>query len=393
LLLLATACLHRQAGVGPAEQAVAPRALDPLPRAVLVPAAGSLDVSQRMRALELLVLHAPEDELSGFGLRGLYDPSSYVRRRVTEALAQRLPSPAALQLLEQLVLRQDVDAYTRGMAGFSLGLAGHSSTMDALGAAWRAESAPWDRAPLALAAATMGDTEASAALSASLVEGAFPLETDFFLALGQSGLPELVPALLEARGLVEEELVLPIGVALLGLGAPGGEAIFREALGAELEELRLEALDYLILLEGPEVDGLLRKARAGGPELVRTYSDLILVGRGEAPLSVAIDATEVRDREQRCLSLDAIGRHLASAPTGSVPRRKERSAREISFQSLLHPEPAVRLCAARSLGLMARPEDRAVLEAELTSLSDEASAQAQQVELAGALLALGPASP
>ncbi len=362
--------------------------IPPLPAGVLDAAAGSLDVSLRLRALELLCLYAPGEQLLPYAQRGLYDPSPYVRRGVVEALARRLPEPTAKDLLLSLLERSDVDAYTRGRAGFLLARAGVVEAREPMARGWREANSSWDRAPLALAALMAGDDEAEQALSDALKDGSMPLETEFFVAVGLTGRESLAPALIEARELLEEELLLPVGVALLQFGLNEGKAVFESTFADGDALTQLEAIDYLAQLEGPKAAALIRKARGGGPAIVSTYADLVLVGRGELPLARAVEAADVRDREQQCLAFDAMAQHLQTVPPDDVPRRQLRAAREATKAALLHPEPAVRSCAARALGGVGTLADRAEISAMIGELSDEAPAEAQRLELAAALLAI-----
>lgn len=387
-LLLLVGCLHRGTSTTLEQAAVVQQHIPPLVHGVFDAAASSLDVSLRLRALELLCLYAPSDQLESYAQRGLYDPSPYVRRGVVEALARRLPEPGALQLLVALIGRPDVDAYTRGRAGFLLARTGVQQAREPLSAAWQEEGSSWDRAPLALAALMAGDDQAEAALAESLKDGAMPLETEFFVAVGQTGRQTLAPALIEARELLEEELLLPVGVALLELGLAEGEAVFRSTFADGDVLSQLEAIDYLAMLEGPRAQALLRKARGSDTAIVRTYADLVLVGRGELPLARAVEAADVRDREQQCLAFDAMAGHLRAVPVDQVPRRQARAAREAALAALQSPESAVRSCAARALGGVGTPADRADISALIGELSDEAPAEAQRLELAAALLSI-----
>jgi hypothetical protein len=387
-LLFLPACLHRGQATQVEQAIVQQQPIPPLARGVLEAAAGSLDVSLRLRALQQLCLYAPEAELSPYAQRGLYDPSPYVRRAVVEALARRLPEPAARDLLLPLLERGDVDAYTRGRAGFLLARAGVDGALEPMSRAWRDAGNSWDLAPLALAALMAGDEQAEAALAEALRDGSMPLETEFFVAVGQTGRTSLAPALIEARELLEEELLLPVAVALLELGLAEGETEFRRTFADGDVLFQLEAIDYLALLEGPRAQALLRRARSSDQDIVRTYAELVLVGRGEQPLSRAVEAAAVDDREQRCLALDAMAEHMRSVPVEQVPRRQARAARDVALEALLAPEPAVRVCAARALGGLGTAADRADISAMIGELDDEAPAEAQRLELAAALLAI-----
>ncbi len=387
LLALIPACAHR-GGALRTDPAAAPVAtLPPVPAAVLEASASSLDVSLRLRAIELLCSHSPAGELEGWAQRGLFDPSPYVRRAVVETLALRLDEPVARRLLLSVLEREDVDAYTRGRAGFLLVRAGVDEARAPMERAWRAAANSWDRAPLALAALQGGDDEAEQALAEALKDGAIPLETEFFVAIGQTGRRSLAPALVEARELLEEELLLPVGEALIQLGVAEGEQVFRETFADGDVLSQLEAIDYLAQLEGQRAVALLRKARGGSP-IVRSYAELVMVSRGDQPLAGAVAAAEVDDREQQCMAFEAMERHLSVVPPEDQPRRSLRAARDLALAGLADPEPMVRGCAARALGAVAGPADRPELAALIDELSGDDAAESLRLELAAALIAI-----
>ena len=388
-LLLLPACLHRGAATQ-VEQLSAPQQLTipPIAQSVLEAGAGSLDVSLRLRSLELLCLWAPPEQLGPYAQRAMYDPSPYVRRAVVDALARRLPDPAAEAQLLAVLERADVDAYTRGRAGFLLAKAGVAAAREPMSQAWQAADSSWERAPLALAALMAGDDAAEAALAEALSDGAMPLETEFFVAIGQTGRTGLASSLLEARELLEEELLLPVGVALLELGLAEGEAVFRATFADGDVLSQLEAIDYLAQLEGSRAQALLRRARSSGTAIVSTYADLVMVGRGDLPLARAIDAAAADDREQQCLAFEAMADHMQAVPAEQVPRRQSRAARELALTALHAPEPVVRSCAARALAGLGTPSDRADIAALIGELSDDGPAEAQRLELAATLVAI-----
>jgi hypothetical protein len=357
---------------------------------VLERGAASLDVTIRERSLALLVEHAPGEDLAAFARRGLFDPSRYVRRKVVDTLAARLPEQEAATLLCEALARADMDPFARAWAGAALVAQGDREAAAGLAEAWRAERNAWDRAPLALAAMVAGDPEAEAALAAALREGSVPLEPRLFLDLGRAGHSGLVPALREARLLVEEELLLPLGVALLLLGDPEGQDIVGGVLSGDDELAGMEAVDLLRDLEGPGAGALLARARGGRAGIVRTYADLVDVGRGQASVSGAVAAAQTDDPDQRCLAYEAIGEALGRLPRAEPLRRPERTAHDLVLQALDDAVPAFRACAARALGGVVREPDRALLEERLRQPAADADVEDLQVEVAGALLRLTP---
>ena len=343
------------------------------PLSVLEQGASSHDVSTRARALALLLEHG---DLERWAPRALYDPSPYVQRAAIDALSLR-PEPQALELIESLATRSDVEPYTRGQAGVALHRSGRIGARESLSEAWRAERLHWRRAPLALAAARMGDEEARAVLLEDLARGDYPMEMRFFLDLADSGFEELVPSLVEGSALLEEELQLPVAVALMGLGSNAGESRFREALNGDVEQ-RLEAIDFLVELDGESSDALLRKARRSGPEASQRYAELALIARGEGGLSPALEALDSMDRELRQQGVWALSCYLAS---GQATGRGERQALKRLREMVGDPEPVVVLAAVQGLGRAGEPADRALLAALWVEDSPSLS-----VEVAGAIL-------
>ena len=110
------------------------------PLEVLLQGAEHEDVTLRQQALYLLVKHSEEAGGGPYAARALYDPSPYVKRQGIRALLERWEEAPAQEALRGLVVREDVDAYTRGIAG--AGLAGHgdAEVLSVFEAAWR--SAP-----------------------------------------------------------------------------------------------------------------------------------------------------------------------------------------------------------------------------------------------------------
>ncbi|MBN1334485.1 MAG: HEAT repeat domain-containing protein [Deltaproteobacteria bacterium] len=363
----------------PGEGSIEAQASWEVPLGVLGAGAEDLDVEIRSKALACLVRRAPEPGGGTWTARALWDPSPYVRRAAIRALARRLEETEARDALASVVGRADVDPYTRGLAGTVLADAGDKRVAGVLSEAWRTASAPWQAAPLALAAARMGDPQAPAAVARALEGGEFPLEVSFFLSIGRSGLSGLAPALVEAAASVEEDLLLPVAAALVGLGAPEGEALFDQALSGS-EDQQMEALDILAFLPGDVARRLVRSAARGDGHPAR-YARLLRVGWQETSSKEAVRAAVDPDREIRSLAIQALGRALHSSS-------RDDRAHGALVQALSDPEPVVRLEAIRSLGRIGHPEDRDLFLPFLASGSGRPDLF--EIEAASAILCPGP---
>ena len=349
--------------------------VDPL--GVLNEGASASDVAPRAQALATLTRHAPAEEARSWALRGLFDPDDYTRGRVAAALIQRVDEPWARALLVELVGRADVDPYTRGPAALAVAKAADPGAKDALVRALAAVEEPWRRAPLNLALAVLGDVNALAELSAVLKGGDVPMRVDFIIACGAAGLP-LAEPLRDGLDRVEEEMVLPLAGALLLLGEPRGALAIRAALLDPSVERRLEAIDTLKLLPHEDAARLLKSARRGGPPASRHWATLVLVARGEAPLSEALNQLESEDRELRQQAAWAIGERLNR--DANPDRREARQARAALVNALGDHEDGVAVAAARALALCGTPEELPALSARLNDESIGA-----RVELAAAM--------
>lgn len=337
------------------------------PRAELEAAAESLDPAVRARALHLLV--RTTDALDTWVPRALYDPSAWVQRAAVDALMERPDGTAALV---SYVEREEADPIGRSLA--ALALPSGDVTLDA----WREATAPWDRLPLALAAWHHGDAEAEAAVEAALRTGELPLDLPLMDAIVQHGAESWLPALAEAQERAEPELGTALAAARLQLGDPKGEVELRRALSGDVHQ-QMEVLDRIATWEGAAP--LIRKAQAGGPDLVRTHAELLLTARtGQQPQRLAA-ALEHADREVRLLGIHAAAQALRHGP---ADRGLAKAAVEVLKQGVADPDPSVRAAAARALGNHGGPAHGDVLRPLLT---DEV--QQVRVEAAGALLGNG----
>lgn len=340
------------------------------PAATLEAAAADLDVSVRARALGLLIQASETTEV--WGARAIYDPSEWVQRAGIDALIGH-PDPGAVELIAGLTERTDASPYVRSHAAVSLVVSGR----DVPDLGWADRSKHWHRAPLALSAALQGDAAALSALQTDLAQGDFPLEIEFYLDLGQSGL-DVADALEASRARVEEELELPIAAAQLGLGDKRGEGHFKEALDSDDIERRLEAVDYLSELDGDAAGDLLKKAAVGNG-IVQDWATLALVARGDRGPEAALTALTLPDREARQQGVWALSHWMAQAESS----RSRKQAHKSLVAMLGDPEPVVVLAAIQGLGRAGELGDRAKL-AGFLSLED----RGLRVEAAGAILAI-----
>jgi HEAT repeat protein len=377
------ACAHPAAAPAPAAPPTASSivGLDRA-QATLERGARDLDVAIRCRALALLILTSPEPGGGPWGPRALWDPSAWVEKRGVEALSARIAEPETKALLRDLAKRQTADPYARGAAGMRLALAGDKTVLPELVTAYETEPQAWRAAPLALAAATMGDPGAMPVLDRALRAGELPLELGFVADIGHSRLQALVPALVEATTQVEEPLVLPLAAALVELGSPTGESIFHQALSSADPEERLEAIDFLVELQAPAAAPLLRRASHGGSDLVRQYAAFALLVQGEGSVAaVATAATDDPDREVRSLAVRCLGKALADG--AAMHARDQRIAHKALRQALADPEDVVLTEALQALAQTRDPDDLALVAGLL-----DAEALALQVEAAGAFLSI-----
>lgn len=356
------------------------------PGEILVDAASNPDPTPRARALHLLIAVAVEPGGGEWGARALGDPDPWVQRRGMDALAKRLPEPESARLLRDYALRTDSlsDPYVRGAAALRLAWAGQADEplRDAMSTAWRAEDAGWRQAPLALAAAVLGDDAAIEPLTAAISRGNVALEVEFVLDLGKSGLIALVPALREGGGWVEDELRLPYSVAQVALGDPSGEGALRKALSDADPEVRLEALDYLSRMHDPTSVALLRRARDHGTDLVRWYAALALAGRHAASSDLFERAMLDGDRDVRLLAV-RFAAEAASDPVGAPGRKAVRVARRVVKDGLADPDPEVRSTSLQAMATLGVDGEEDSVEAGLTDEYLDV-----RVEAAGTMLLL-----
>ena len=343
------------------------------PRAILEGAAASTDPTPRARALHWLLRSEPDD---AWMTVARFDASPWVQLAAVDALATRAdPDTASLR---PFVQQDDGDPMVRLAA--ALALPGpDEAAREASSAAWRASSAPWDRAPLALAAHVHGDAEAAAPLLAAVATGELPLDLRLVRALADEGPPGMSEALRQAQSHAPEELAVALAAAQLALGDDQGEAPLRDAMSDDAAQ-RMEGLDALMWIEHPAVDGLIRRARQGASPLVTWHADLLLAARRGSDSQRFSDAMQAADPEVRRLAIQLASYALTRS---SDSRRAAKDARRALLDGLTDDDAAVRGAAARAGGELRVLEGEAALEALLVDDSP-----AVRLEAAGALTAL-----
>jgi len=369
ILVVSTGCPKAPSALGDPTLPEAVEAVDAqAPQALLESASESLDPAVRARALHLLVLSS--DDVEGWGARALFDPSPWVQRGAIRALSTR--PEAGAPLLRGFVERDDTDPTARSLAALLL----PRGSVD-LTEAWATVAEPWDRLPLALAAWHHGDDDARPAVEAALRTGELPLDLDLMDAVALHGDASLLPSLADAQDRVEPELATAIAAVRMRLGDPKGEVELRRALGGDVYE-RMEVLDRIATWDDPAAEALIRKASSAGPDLARSYGELLLTARTGQHAQRLSEALQSVDRDVRLLGVEASAQALGHGP---ADRALARSAVEVLREATGDPDPAVRASAARALGAHGGPDHADLLQA---LLADEV--QQVRVEAAGALL-------
>lgn len=357
--------------------AIEPQGVD----AILDDAAAQLDPTPRARALHWRLRSG---DVATWAPRARLDPSPWVQTAAVDALATR--GPDGHDALRAQILAEGADPLVRLAAAMALpdDLA-DADEEAALADAWNARGAPWDRAPLALAAWSRSrDPDAAKALADAVATGELPLDPRFLTALGERGPSSLVDALATASDKADPQLRVLLAAARLRLGDDRAEADLREALAGEPTE-RMEALDALLLVDHPAVDGLVRRAGQGASELVQWHVELAEAVRDGDRSQAFLDALAHDDPEVRRLAVELAGPALAH---GGERRKAHRDVRRALVEALDDPDASVRARAARVAGSFGIEEAAPALT---PLLADEALAV--RIEAAGALTLLPEPAP
>ena len=320
------------------------------PVAMLAELAGAEEPSIRGRALELLIHIERGEQRILWGQRALRDPNGWVQHQGIDVLCQHVDNPKVAALIDTYLAREDdlADPYAQGMAGFVLVQRGRKETIEVVKQGWRSRrSKAWRAAPFALAAALGGDGDATEFLSGVLRRGEIALDVPFILNVGNSGMTDLLPALVEGAEWVEPEMTLPYATARIALGDPAGEGVLRKALTSDDILLKMEALDYLSQLNHPAAMALLRRARGAPLEVVSWYGELTLLSRGEGSPERLLRAMRHEDRDIRHLAA-----RFAGPLAGTGSRRHQRVARQVVLLGLEDQDAVVRAQALRAASLM-----------------------------------------
>lgn len=323
------------------------------PAAVVRAARAEGSESQRATAWSVPLTASPADELAA----GLADPAPWVQQAVVRALA----ALGAREALARTAADPAVDPYVRADAALAAGVA-----PDVL-AGW-AEAGEGAELPLSFAAASLGDADARSALEQRLATGDLPLEPAFFATLSSRPDPGLAAALARAQPRVEEELALTIAAARLRLGDGDAAGVLRDGLSSADEERRLEVLDLLVGVPGPEADALVARARKDSSPFVATYAGLLASSRSGSDAPAFSKALASTEWELRQLAV----RLVVSADHGA-----DRTVERVVRAGLADPSAVVRAEAAAA----AHTADLRQLAPELRGLVGDPS---PEVSLAAA---------
>lgn len=249
------------------------------PAAQLEEGAASPEPTVRGIALGWKLRSVPSSELVRWVMQGTYDPDVWVQRQVAGALLSRLDEPTVREMLKDYLTRSASDPYVRAHVAMALGDAGYSEA-DAIMGTWRSEE-DWRVPPLALAALVRGETDALAALDASLRSA--PLRDDdvFFVALGRSNISSLAGAAADASLLAEQLTVVRLSFARGLLGDADGGAEWKSALKSPDAVVQQDAVALLLSLPQAERGSWVALATKARDPAVRDAAKLIARPSGE----------------------------------------------------------------------------------------------------------------
>lgn len=336
------------------------------PAAQIEDGASSQDPTIRGLALGWKLRSVPSGELTRWVMQGTYDPDVWVQRQVTTSLLQRLDEPVVREMLGDYLKRGASDPYVRGHVAMALGDAGYAEADGVMGA-WRGQD-EWKVPPLALAALVRGETDALAALDASLRSA--PLRDDdvFFVALGQSNIASLAPAAEAASALAEDLTVVRLSFARGLLGDAEGGAGWKLALRHPDQVVQQDAVSLLLALDPSDRDAWVAMAGKARDPGVREAAKLIGKPSG--------------DRLTKALaSEDVFVRLIAGELLLEVPAADASSA---TAAALMDDTPEVRRAGLRSVAAHRLTSHKSAATALLRDPREEV-----RVAAAGALLVLG----
>jgi hypothetical protein len=365
-LCLLCACAARGGGEldTPFSDAVAVPAL--APSAVLDEGVGHGDPGVRGRALAWRIRTSSSPELGRWLMQGSYDPDPWAQALVVEAMVERLAEPAVREVLMGLCLRGSADPGVRARAASALVRGGHGAALGDVRGAWR-EQPGEQAAALAVVGLRLGEPDALTVVARALSRGWLGDDVPLLLWAVEGREPELVAALAEGVGRVEESTVLRYQFARAVAGDPAGLAAWRAALRDEDVDLQAEALELVLALPSEARSAWARQARVAGDRGVR-----------EAAASLARPAVDPILRALR--ADDPFAREVAMTAAAALP---PASAAALIQRALGDEASEVRLRAADLAGRTALPE----LVPALTELLSDDHASVR-VTAAGALLAI-----
>lgn len=341
----------------------------PEPWEALVADASNLDPTVRALALARLVEVARPEERASWVTRGVFDPEPWVQRRTAEAAVDL----GLQQSMMEFVGLPGADAYVRGWVAMRLPAASVGELVTQAAATPRLD---FGRAPLALAAAKLGDSDAQAVLENLLAAAEVEYDPGFFMDLASSALP-VADALTQGSEWVEDDLAWLYALAQDGLGSPDGRAVLTQAVMTGDAESRLGALEILQLCEADWVTGVLKRAESASEREVAATARAAQLVRQMAPYDAFEPLLADESETVRAVGLHALARR--GPPEQRIPRKIVR----VVAESLVFGTARERVGAALAIR-SGVPVDRTSLKRAL--LDDLPSVR---IEAAAALVAAG----
>ena len=351
------------------------------PAQVLETYASNLDHATRADALEVLVRVASEPGGGRHGVAAIWDPEPWVQRAAVRSLASRTADPVAVEHLETLSARPEVDPYVRCRAALLLTGDLSEDVAESIRVGW--VGAPlWRALPCATAAAVHGSGDALVVVQQALSTGSVALDPEFLQTLGQQSLDGIDGALVDGLS-TADELARPALVAAL---LYRGHTVAFEQLRNGLEDadplVRMEAVLMLASVDRPETLTLLGRAALQGDAPEARVAALVVAAREGSAFRVFEEAWASDNRDVRRAAIEHGAEHvLRQESTSSRSARKRLEV--LLAAALVDDDPSTRTEALKQVGRTRLTSLQPVVEALMndTEATDEARIAAAEALL------------